>query len=125
MNSQTNGGMNLRERERLRCNLADSRVELRRGKIAAEDDDQRTEFDARLEANELELARVNEIALEDRDDDPSVVELIGELENGVNELKDEVDAFERAADKAQKLADVIAVADSVLGAAGRLITLVV
>jgi septal ring factor EnvC (AmiA/AmiB activator) len=125
MNGEPKKGMNAEERECCRNELGESRKQLRLSKRAADDDDQRTQLQHRLDENERELAHINRIALSDRDDDPEVIAQIDALSGAVKDLTDETAAFERATDKARQIAGVIAKADQVLGIAARLITLVV
>ena len=125
MNDEIKKGMNAAERERCRTALSDNRVELRRAKRAAADDAQAEKIQARLDKNELARARINRLGLQERDNDDDVVARIGAIEDAVNELRDEVDAFEVATDKARKFASVIASADKALGSIARLTALVV
>lgn len=117
-------GLNREERKRSRAALRASRNDLRRARRSASRDD-KPPINVRLKLNEVELARIDLAALKDRDDDPDVLEQLNRIEHATRALKDETDAFERAAGAARKVASVIRKADDVLKFAANLTALVV
>jgi len=124
VNDESRKGMNEAERDRTRASLSEKRADLRRALRATDDEVQRADIQVRLDAIELERARVNRMALAARDDDADVVALIGKVEDAANELHDEVDAFVTATENARRFASLIASADKALASLARLAALV-
>ena len=123
MNNETEVRLNSEERARCRRSISNERIELRKAKRAAENESQTAQIQDQLNTNENNLAALNLIALRDRDDNQEVLELIDQFEQSVSELADEVDAFRRATDKAQQIANVVAKADRGFRLFGQLISL--
>ena len=124
MNDDAKQGLNTAERGRTRNALNENRKELRRARRAAENDDQKDDLQVRIDENERQQARVDLIALKDRDDDEAVTATITSIEGAVSEVKKAVDEMERATEKAQALANVVAKADQTLGLVSGLLSFV-
>ena len=115
MNDDASKGLNRAERKRTRDTLNEERKELRRAKRGAVGNDQKNDLQERLDENERLQARVDLVALKERDDDEAVTATILSIERSVSEVKDAVDAMERATEKARAVARVVAKADQALG----------
>lgn len=124
MNDDAKQGLNTAERGRTRNALNENRKELRRARRAAENDHQKDDLQVRIDENERQQARVDLIALKDRDDDGAVTATITSIEGAVSEVKKAVDDMERATEKAQALANVVAKADQTLGLVSGLLSFV-
>lgn len=113
-------GINREERKRLRATLRGSRNDLKRARRAAAPAD-RPAINVRLKKNELELAHIDLAVLKERDNDPKIIDLINKIDNASVALKDEIQAFERAAEGARKATKIISKADTFLSLATKLI----
>lgn len=117
-------GINREERKRARAALRASRNELRRAKRAASAQE-KPSINVQLKQNELDLARLDLAVLKERDDDSEIIGLVKEIETAAAALKDETDAFARAAEGARKAVKIIEKADQVLKLAAKLVALFV